>query len=211
MGELGGDSQEELALEEEVEVEEGPGEDSLAEKLLKDPMIEAYITSQAGWTEDSTKHWSNKRARLLTRLISKCSDSNITTCVEALLEDAVLDRIEDNLKVTCQSQPALCKSQVVALSQFCHFLHARKPELKWKLEGVMARVDEWKVKVTKEDRKREAKLQHKMSDEGFLPSTEELGKFRHHCGEELKKFLAGEKKKTTQTQSACEESWSQKS
>ena len=50
MRELHGDSQEELALEEEVE--EGPGDDSSAEKLLKDTMIEACITSQAGWTKD---------------------------------------------------------------------------------------------------------------------------------------------------------------
>ena len=83
--------------------------------------------------------------------------------------ERTIDRIQNHLKLTCQSKPALCLSQLVALSQFCHFLHARKPELKWKLKGILARVDEWKMKITKADQKREAKVLHKMSDDEYLP------------------------------------------
>ena len=42
------------------------------------------------------------------------------------------------------------------------------------IQSAISRCEEWKLKASKEDRKREAKLQGIMSDESYLPTEEEL-------------------------------------
>ena len=105
-----------------------------------------------------------------------------------------MGKIEEDLKVTCARQPALCKSKVIALMQFCRFAHGRTPEARSALKSAISRAAEWKLKASKEDRKREAKLQGKMSDETYLPSKEELQEYREKADGELGKFLRGERR-----------------
>ena len=164
------------------------------DRFAEDALLSAYAMSQAGWTEEVEKHWINKRVKLLSKLFSKCAGPSIDTCLKAVTSTAVMDAVEADLKETCKSQPALCKSKVVALLQFCRFAHGRVPDARAELKSAIARVEEWRTKASKEDRKRESKLQGKMSDESYLPGQEELRQFRDNLQTNLEKFFKGERR-----------------
>ena len=74
---------------------------------MKDPLLTSYVTSQAGWSEEVTTHWSNKRARLLSKTLAKCAGLEVKTCLEALTNDEVMKKIEKDLKVTCTTTGTL--------------------------------------------------------------------------------------------------------
>ena len=170
---------------------EEPDNETEQDRFLSDPMLKAYVASQAGWSEEVETHWANKRARLLSRVFLKCAGPEVESCLQAVTTEEVMDLIEKHLKDTSKQQPALCKSTVLAILQFCRFAHGRTPQSRPALQSAISRAEEWKVKATKEDRKREAKLQGRMSEEHYLPSKEELKKFREKADQELQAFLRG--------------------
>ena len=179
---------------EEADSREQEEKEPEEDRFTNDPLLTAYVSSQAGWSEEVAEHWTNKRVKMLSKMFSRCAGPDVKTSVEALTTTAVMDAIEDELKATSKTQPALCKSKSVALVQFCRFAHGRLPEARPALKSAISRAEEWKVKASKEDKKREAKLQGQMSDESYLPGKEELKEFRERLDKELQKFLQGEKK-----------------
>ena len=102
-----------------------------------------------------------------------------------------MDAIEADLKRTCKQQQALQKSKVIVLLQFCRFAHGRTPASRRALKSAIARAEEWKLKASKEGRKRESKIQGRMSEDAYLSSKEELKEFRERMDDDLQNFLRG--------------------
>ena len=82
----------------------------------------------------------------------------------------------------------------IGLPQLCKFAHGRVAEARPALQSAISRCEEWKLKASKEDRKREAKLQGLMSDESYLPTKEELQEYREKVDSYLQKFMRGERR-----------------
>ena len=79
-------------------------EDQQEHRFSDDPLLASYVASQAGWTEQTKQHWTNKRAKALGKLLTKCAGSEVNNCLEAITSEPTMSAVEQNLKETCHGQ-----------------------------------------------------------------------------------------------------------
>ncbi|KAF0291147.1 hypothetical protein FJT64_010693 [Amphibalanus amphitrite] len=97
-----------------------------------------------------------------------------------------LDDVEKILLEQVKNHSASVKSVVIALLEFHRYVSVREPEHSVQSDASRRRLETWKRDACSADLHREAALQDLMSEDGYLPSLEELNDFRRRVTDELK-------------------------
>ena len=99
----------------------------------------------------------------------------------------------DNLN----AHPAQVKSSVIALLEFSRYASVREPEENQAWNAAIRRLEVWKRDATMMDRHREAELQDRMGEEGYLPSKEEMTRLHTKVHSELAELCLRDVSKRT--------------
>ena len=145
----------------------------------EEDLIAMFVASKSGWRKKPTT--ALRQEKQLRKLFAQVSE---TMSASEILRTK-LDDIEHILINQVTDHSASVKSQVIALLEFQRYASVRDPELNVEWDAVRRRLETWKRDACAADLQREATLQDKMGEDGYLPSAEELSMFRQRVLEEL--------------------------
>ena len=120
-----------------------------------------------------------RQERQLRSLFKEVSDDDHSHILRRRLDD-----LEKLLLKKVPHQTASVKSIVIALLEFERFVSVRQPQHATEWDAARRRLESWKKDACSLDLHREGSLQDKLSEEGYLPTKEQLN--------ELKRLVEGE-------------------
>ncbi|XP_043206974.1 uncharacterized protein LOC122373196 [Amphibalanus amphitrite] len=147
-------------------------------------IISLFVASKQGWRLKPTT--ARRQERQLRALFREVSDSKSPSDI---LRNH-LDDVERLLLKKVPHQTASVKSAVIALLEFERFASVREPEHAVQWDAARRRLQTWKRDASSLDLHREAQLQDKLGEDGYLPTREQLNELRKLVEAELPKMCA---------------------
>ena len=149
-------------------------EENAAAASQEESLLEKYAKSKKGWRKKATT--AIRQERLLKQVLhdvsQRCGEEDHSKILHQL------DTVEEVLLSNLTEHPAQVKSTVISLLEFSRFVSVREPEESATWDATIRRLEVWKRDATLMNRHREAELQDRMGEDGYLPSKEELTHLR---------------------------------
>ena len=143
---------------------------------VNEDMIAMFVASKAGWRKKPTT--ALRQEKQLRKLFGQVSD----TLTPSEVLRTKLDDVEKILLDQVSGHSAAVKLLVIAIQRYAS---VREPEFNVQWDAARRRLETWKRDACFADQHREASLQDKMAEDGYLPTTEELNYFRRRVLVEL--------------------------
>ena len=144
----------------------------------QEDLVSLFSSSKKGWRRTPTTALRQERQlRALFKQVSTSSPSEIMR--------KNLDAVEKVLLQKLPQQTASVKSTIIALLEFERFVSVREPENAAEWDATRRRLETWKREACSLDLQREASLQDKLSEDGYLPTRDQLKDLRQKVEAEL--------------------------
>ena len=158
-----------------------------SDETSQDDLVGLFSKSKQGWRLKPTT--ARRQERQLRNLFAEVSDSaGPSEIIRHRLDD-----IENVLLGKLPGQSASVKSTVIALLEFERFVSVREPQHAAEWDASRRRLETWKRDASSMDLHREASLQDKMGEDGYLPSRDQLKTLRDRVEEEIPRLASMKK------------------